>query len=140
MNLYGQRAFKGRVRRGTADPVAYAKVRDHRLKRLYRLTPAEFDALLATQGGRCAICGAPSEAVKGGVLEVDHCHATGRVRGLLCGPCNRGIGALGDSAERARAAASYLESGGVADRALTSAVGAEAPRSAHGPPGSAEVS
>ena len=60
---------------------------------LYKLTQADFDALLAKQDGRCAICGAlPSEADRGR-LHVDHEHnGTKRVRGLLCGLCNRALG------------------------------------------------
>ncbi len=58
--------------------------------------------------GRCAICGVPAAEADEGVLEVDHCHDTGVVRGLLCGPCNRGIGNLGDSPELLRKATDYL--------------------------------
>lgn len=42
-------------------------------------------------------------------LAVDHCHQTRKLRGLLCGSCNRGIGLLGDSVERMEAALSYLK-------------------------------
>ncbi len=108
VNPYGRRAFSGRVRRGTADPRAYAKVRDHRLATVYGMTEVEYAALLARQDGRCAICRAPATEAKGARLDVDHDHASGLVRGLLCGPCNRGIGNLGDDAARLRAAAEYL--------------------------------
>lgn len=73
----------------------------------YGLTRGEFDALLSGQDGECAVCIRPIEAR---VLTVDHCHVTGRVRALLCGPCNSGIGMFADDPERMRAAARYVES------------------------------
>lgn len=61
---------------------------------------------------RCEVCGrAPEEANPGGRfvrLSLDHCHETGSLRGFLCGPCNTGLGQLGDTAERVRAALDYL--------------------------------
>lgn len=77
---------------------------DHRLKR-YGLTPEAFAAMLEEQGSKCAICRA---SLVEEVL-VDHDHETGRVRGLLCRPCNSGIGHLGDDPARVRAALTYLE-------------------------------
>ena len=67
-----------------------------------------FDALLASQGGGCAICG---YRVKPGGrrLNVDHDHKTGVVRGLLCARCNRGLGWFSDDPQRLKAAAVYLE-------------------------------
>jgi hypothetical protein len=71
-----------------------------------------YRTLFQMQGGRCAICGEPETAkhngrVKG--LAVDHVHATGRIRGLLCGNCNNGLGRFMDSPARLRKAAQYLE-------------------------------
>jgi hypothetical protein len=83
-------------------------MRDWRLK-LYGLRPQDYIDLYEAQEGRCKICGETGEAFGGRRLHVDHDHATGRVRGLLCGLCNTGIGHLGDSPERLRTAASYLE-------------------------------
>jgi hypothetical protein len=61
---------------------------------------------------RCEVCGrTPQEANSGGRyvrLSLDHCHITGRLRGFLCGPCNSGLGYLGDTPERVRAALKYL--------------------------------
>lgn len=81
----------------------------HQLKE-YGLTPAGYDSLVAAHSGRCAICGTTSPGRKGsGRLLIDHCHATGIVRGLLCNPCNTMLGNARDSPERLRAAAAYIE-------------------------------
>jgi hypothetical protein len=69
----------------------------------YGLSPEDHDALLRHQGGRCPICDRSDLP-----LVVDHDHRSGRVRGLLCGPCNRAIGHLRDSAVVCRLAAEYL--------------------------------
>ncbi|MET8815719.1 endonuclease VII domain-containing protein [Streptomyces sp. NPDC004549] len=80
-----------------------AKGRAHHLKRHYGLTEAERDAMIAAQHGLCIICLAAPAA------HVDHCHKTGRVRGVLCFNCNSAIGKLGDDPEAVRRAAAYLE-------------------------------
>jgi hypothetical protein len=59
--------------------------RVHELRRRYGITPDDYDAMADAQGGVCAICGLPPRK---GTLDVDHDHATGRVRGLLCRRCN----------------------------------------------------
>jgi hypothetical protein len=79
------------------------------LKYKYGLSAAGYDDLLAQQGGVCAIC--QQLDPKGRRLAVDHCHETGRVRGLLCVPCNVGIGNLNDDPERLLAAVAYLQEG-----------------------------
>lgn len=84
--------------------------------RRYNLTEDRVAAMLADQGDACAICRTSFEGRRS--WHVDHDHACcdrkagccGKcVRGLLCGPCNRGIGCLGDDPERLRAAVAYLE-------------------------------
>lgn len=67
------------------------------LKKLYGITVDQYDAMLAAQGGKCAICGGPPRGSRGKRFHVDHDHVTGRVRGLLCGHCNHGIGKFRDS-------------------------------------------
>lgn len=58
----------------------------------------------------CEGCGQPPRGEgNGSKLVVDHCHETGKVRALLCSPCNKGIGHLRDSVEIVIKAASYLE-------------------------------
>lgn len=74
----------------------------------YGLTLADYDEMLRTQGNGCAICGKTPEE-NGKRLAVDHDHETGDVRGLLCDMCNKGLGCFGDSSQRLRSAANYLE-------------------------------
>lgn len=88
-----------------SDPANKAKVREYCRKRVYGLTPEALRTLLESQGYRCPICGEPV----GERDHVDHCHETGVVRGVLHGRCNSGIGHLGDSVARLRAAIAYLE-------------------------------
>ena len=66
--------------------------RSSHYQRRYGLTLDEYNALYEAQGGVCALCGQPSRTN----LAVDHCHETGRVRGLLCTSCNGALGKLGD--------------------------------------------
>lgn len=103
------------------------KVRADNLWSCYRIRPQEYDARREAQGYRCAICGTHESEIKVGTrgrprldgtpnaepfrLVVDHCHDSKRVRGLLCGPCNVGLGGFRDSPELLMAAARYLLEG-----------------------------
>jgi len=89
---------------GRARRALYAK--QYHPEKRYGITPEERAALETSQGGLCAICNAPPKDRK--ALAVDHCHGTGRVRGLLCDRCNMAIGLLDDNAERLAAAIAYL--------------------------------
>lgn len=90
-----------------------AKKFAHHLRRRYKTTPEWYDAKLSEQGGRCAICGAPTtRSTTHKRFAIDHCHRTGKLRGLLCCPCNSGIGQLGDSIDRLQQAIRYLEKNG----------------------------
>ncbi|MFG2498972.1 endonuclease VII domain-containing protein [Streptomyces sp. NPDC048441] len=72
-------------------------------QRKYGLTPAELDQLIASQHGVCCIClAAPAE-------HVDHCHETGKVRGVLCFSCNAALGQFKDRPDAIRRAAAYVE-------------------------------
>lgn len=81
--------------------------RDRRFRTEYGITHDEFDAMEAAQGGLCAACRGPQQH-GWKRLCVDHDHATGKVRGLLCDFCNRAVGLLGDDASKARSLAEYL--------------------------------
>ncbi len=67
-----------------------------------------YDTLYEAQKGCCALCNEPEE--KFAWLCIDHDHDTGRIRGLLCPNCNRGIGLLRDNSQLLRKAAEYIES------------------------------
>ena len=74
----------------------------------YGLTVADYDRMLAEQGGGCAICGSTEGGRGDAHLVVDHDHTTGKVRGLLCHACNTGIGLFNDSASLTLSATQYL--------------------------------
>lgn len=80
------------------------RLKGFRLKNLYGITWEQYHEMFESQEGRCAICGTAEKK-----LGVDHCHVSGTVRGLLCQPCNIGIGVLNDSLANLRAAIAYLE-------------------------------
>ena len=81
----------------------------HYMRRyLYGVTPEQTAAMLAAQANRCAICEAEFGSGRNAV-HMDHDHTTGKVRALLCGPCNNGLGLFKDDPARLRAAAAYLE-------------------------------
>ena len=84
------------------------KNRNSQLKRWYGITLEEYNALLDSQNGKCAICGI-DKPMGVGCFHVDHDHITNKVRGLLCQKCNMGIGALQDNPIILRKAAEYLE-------------------------------
>lgn len=86
-------------------PQAAAIKRRSRIRR-YGITPEDFDALLAAQGGGCGVCG--GQPGHHG-WAIDHCHAGGQVRGILCESCNLGLGKFKDDPEVLRRAAEYIE-------------------------------
>lgn len=86
--------------------------RHYGLRRYYGMTGEQYGEMLAAQKGLCAICQKPETAMFNGVpkvLHVDHCHAGGGIRALLCGSCNGMLGLAKDSPATLRAAADYLE-------------------------------
>lgn len=83
--------------------------RKYQLRDKYGITEEDFDIILISQKGLCAICSTDTPTGKWKRFAVDHCHHTGQVRGLLCNECNRGIGLLKDNAELLRKAAEYLD-------------------------------
>lgn len=87
---------------------------DARYQTIYGLTLEEYGRRFVAQMGRCAICAKDQRVLPGhGLLVVDHDHASGAVRGLLCSNCNTGIGLLGESIPAMAAAIQYVHDGGV---------------------------
>jgi len=78
-----------------------------KLRRRYGMTIEAFDALFTIQNESCAVCLAELPLWRD--RHVDHCHTTGRVRGILCGYCNRAIGCAKENPKALRAMADYLE-------------------------------
>jgi hypothetical protein len=101
----------------TVGESVYCSTKCRRLERFlrnrtnkYGITPATFRRMLTEQHGKCAICLAPlgEFSHSENLMHIDHDHASGKVRGLLCGRCNRGIGAFRDDASALQRAAAYL--------------------------------
>lgn len=94
-----------------------AQVRDHNLRTKYGMTLADLEQMLRDQDGKCAVCKivltaavvSREEQTSLKAANVDHDHATGRVRGVLCFACNHAAGLLGDSAERCAMLGVYLK-------------------------------
>jgi hypothetical protein len=101
---------KARVRDNT--PHYRAVKRDYQLRKKFGIALAEYDRMLAAQGGHCALC--PRTEPRGigeerASFAVDHDHATGKIRGLLCLQCNIMLGNADDNPELLRSGASYIE-------------------------------
>jgi len=92
------------------------KGRDKNLRHSYGITIQEYNEMLDYQNGKCATCGTTEpggrKSGRGGgtnVFVVDHCHTTGKVRGLLCHSCNRAMGLLGDNVHIIEEMIKYLQ-------------------------------
>ena len=81
------------------------RVKNTYLKKMFGITIQDYDEMLESQNGGCKICGGKDKSFR---LAVDHCHGTGKIRGLLCSKCNRGIGCFKDSTDLLRKAIEYL--------------------------------
>jgi len=106
MDYYSMTIEKRRTERREYYSRKKREFRERLLRKQYGIGLDEYERLAAEQNGLCAICGCP--AIGGKILAVDHDHANGSVRGLLCLNCNNGLGRFKDSAERLEAAARYL--------------------------------
>lgn len=104
-NKESQKA-KCRERYHSGDKIRHAEnVWRNKLIREFGITQEQYELMLSEQSGVCKICGQTDNRR----LAVDHCHDTGRVRGLLCRHCNTAIGLFGDDPSLLRKAADYLE-------------------------------
>jgi len=81
--------------------------REYYLMKTYNISLEHYNKMWADQNGCCAICGIHSSALPKSLM-VDHCHATGAVRGLLCNECNLGVGKFKDNITTLQNAIKYL--------------------------------
>jgi hypothetical protein len=77
----------------------------HRISARYGLSLEQYEELKAKYNGMCFLC----DKYEGDKLHIDHCHETNKVRGMLCGSCNRGLGLLKDNVEVLKRAVKYLQ-------------------------------
>lgn len=108
-----KRKERERLRTYRKTPKGKKAHRSDHYRNRHGITLEDVSIMAKAQGGVCAIChnGAPKIYRSGTVsrsLSVDHCHKTGKVRGLLCHKCNSGLGMFGDDLNRLRSAISYL--------------------------------
>lgn len=93
-----------------ASPTRRREVfKNSKFKRVYGITLLDYERMVDEQLGKCAICEEDAKSCPKGVLFVDHCHKTGKIRGLLCSLCNFTLGNARDNVEILRSAANYLE-------------------------------
>lgn len=82
--------------------------KNEKLKLRYGLTYEQWEDMRESEDYSCMACGITEEEL-GGVLDVDHCHSTGKARGLLCNACNTSLGRMNESVEGLRSLANYIE-------------------------------
>jgi hypothetical protein len=92
---------------GPKAPGKRLRSKENALIRRYGITLQQRDLMLDAQGGRCALC-TKDVVFKLGSAAVDHCHETGRVRGILCTGCNSAIAKLGDNVSGIERALAYV--------------------------------
>lgn len=88
--------------------------RNQRLQRMYGITSLEYDALVKVQDDKCKICLTDKKPLnaqtkKRDYWHIDHCHDTGRVRGLLCGECNKAVGLMKEDVNIIKNLLAYVE-------------------------------
>lgn len=88
------------------NPESY---KNSHLKTMFGITLEEYNILFEEQGGVCAICSSPP---KRKMLAVDHCHTTGKVRGLLCSNCNTSLGLVKEDPDILLQMINYIEENG----------------------------
>src|SRR5512146_139517 len=85
-----------------------AEIHEYRLKRDFGISIEEYNAMYFAQDGKCAVCGKHQSAL-GRALYVDHNHATGEIRGLLCRHCNLILGMAHDDSDLLSKLINYLK-------------------------------
>jgi hypothetical protein len=102
-NNYKKVAKEKREKRLADDPLYDRKANVKK----YGITHNDYDDMYLNQDSKCACCGDEIKRIDKHT-HIDHCHTTGKVRGILCKPCNIGIGEFKDSVDRLQKAIDYL--------------------------------
>lgn len=101
------KSYYSRVRRERGDhKFNNRSTWSSKLKQKFGITADDYDQMLENQNGVCKICLRTEPS--GTRLAVDHCHSTGKIRGLLCSNCNKGIGMFQDQPSLLNSAINYL--------------------------------
>lgn len=90
------------------SPEGKQRRRENQLKSSYNLTTHQWEQMFVTQGSCCAICKLKDPDGRWRFWHTDHCHSSGKVRGILCHSCNVGLGNFKDNPAYLQSAAEYL--------------------------------
>ena len=91
-----------------------AKDKNKKLMSAYNITFEEYKTMIEVQDYKCCICGdILNTDLKKRLAPVDHCHKTGRIRGILCKDCNVGLGSFKDDIDVMNSAIQYIAANGV---------------------------
>lgn len=104
VTLRGTGRYSKRVSKAPMTP----KQKAESMWSMYRITPEDYARLHAAQYGGCAICGTSIPAEWKNGVHIDHCHASKKVRGLLCPNCNIGLGMFNDDVALLSKSIEYL--------------------------------
>lgn len=107
-----KRATNGISQRSICRPCTEERKYKRFIEKTYNFTFDQYEKMLDQQRGKCAICDSRLSSSRTGRLFVDHCHTTGKVRGLLCSACNHGLGLFKDSPKLLNKAINYLSDNG----------------------------
>ncbi len=105
-----KKAKQYRDKKRDADAAGASQLaRSNTIKSKYGLIPEDIELMLMFQGGKCAICRRRLDLAIPREVHIDHSHDTGAIRGLLCGPCNRGLGMFKEDCTVLASAIRYLK-------------------------------
>ena len=107
---YRKYYLKNRDKKLAQGKIRYEKTKELKkwqtIERKYKITKEDFNNMLESQGGKCAICG--DENINQWTLNIDHCHKTGKIRGILCNLCNTALGSFKEDISLIKNAINYL--------------------------------
>lgn len=113
-----KKASREHGRKYAAEKLAYNRMwnaenphrkAENHLKNAYGLTRTQYEKMFSDQGRKCAVCKTDNPKNTFNPWHVDHCHRTGKVRGILCNRCNTGLGFFADDIELLKLAIEYLK-------------------------------